>query len=575
MWLKTSWLDPAMKLRKRFGIESFLRFYLYLLFFIFVSIGFKSSVAFAQRQTGSLGRGIVAIPLKDGGHFISWRLLESDPEDAAFDLFRSSGDEFEKVNRQPITESTSFWDVYQGKVDFYEMRFVPSQFRGFQSRAAFVWKKPFLEIPIRSIPGYQMGDASVANLDGVGELEIVLHQTSKARDNSHAGITGRPILDAYKMDGTFMWRIDLGVNIREGEHYTQFMVYDLDGDGKAEVACKTADGTVDGQGNVIGDKDKDWRNHDSNSKSFGRVLEGPEYFTIFNGQTGKAMQTVDYIPSRHPIDGWGGIGGNGNNDAYGNRCDRFLACVAYLDGKLPSVVMCRGVYGRTVMVAWDWRNGELSQRWVFDSGISYSPFTDASPYSGMGGHSLSVADADADGRDEIVYQGMTVDDNGKGLFSTGRRHGDSMHVGDFYPDRPGLELFLITENEGHTVRFQTPGVGMHDARTGELLWSHSPGVDVGSGLTADIDPRYPGYEAWGGPGGLAVAKSECANKSVLLVISHARCAQEAGTQSFSEITFGNRYKEGRSGRPWPALLLVGRRWRFGCSLRYQICASSV
>jgi rhamnogalacturonan endolyase len=120
----------------------------------------------------------------------------------------------------------------------------------------------------------------------------------------------------------------------------------------------------------------------------------------------------------------------------------------------------------------------------------------------MGGHSLSVADVDDDGRDEIVYQAMTVDDDGKGLYSTGRRHGDSMHVTDMDPDRPGLELFLVTENENDTVRFQTPGVGLHDARTGEMLWSHSPGIDVGSGLAADIDPRHPGCELWGGPGGL-------------------------------------------------------------------------
>jgi rhamnogalacturonan endolyase len=176
--------------------------------------------------------------------------------------------------------------------------------------------------------------------------------------------------------------------------------------------------------------------------------------------------------------------------------------VAYLDGKLPSVVMCRGVYGRIVMAAWDWRGGELTQRWVFDSGIAYPPFEDASEFSGMGGHSLSVADVDADGRDEIVYQAMVVDDNGKGLYSTGLRHGDAMHISDMYPERPGLEVFTVQENEGSALKFQTPGAAMRDAATGELLWSHSPGVDVGAGLAADIDPRHPGFEAWGGPGGL-------------------------------------------------------------------------
>ena len=300
----------------------------------------------------------------------------------------------------------------------------------------------------------------------------------------------------------------MGKNIREGEHYTQFMVYDLDGDGRAEIACKTADGTVDGVGQVIGDPEKDWRDTDEHSRSYGRILKGPEFFTIFDGQTGAALVTVDYIPSRYPIDGWGGIGGNAGNDSRGNRCDRFLACVAYLDGERPSVVMCRGVYGRIVMAAWDWRDGELTSRWVFDSGISYPPFDDASPYSGMGGHSLSVADVDDDGRDEIVYQAMVVDDNGEGLYSTGLRHGDSMHISDMYPDRPGLEVFTIQENEENSEKFDTPGVAMRDARTGEILWSHSPGVDVGAGLAADIDPTHYGYEAWGGPGGIRNSQGE-------------------------------------------------------------------
>jgi rhamnogalacturonan endolyase len=253
---------------------------------------------------------------------------------------------------------------------------------------------------------------------------------------------------------------------------------------------------------MIGDKDKDWRTHKEGDRTHGRILDGPEYLTIFDSETGAALKTVDYIPDRYPIDGWGGKGGNGGNDNFGNRCDRFLACVAYLDGVRPSLVMCRGVYGRTVLAAWDWRDGKLTSRWVFDSGSSYPPFDDASPYSGMGGHSLSVADVDEDGKDEIVYHAMVVDDNGKGLYSTGWRHGDSMHISDMYPDHPGLEVFTIHENEDDTVRFQSPGVAMRDARTGEAIWKHSPGIDVGGGAAGDIDPRHLGYEAWGGPGGL-------------------------------------------------------------------------
>lgn len=456
----------------------------------------------AQRVMESLDRGLVAVRQADGKVFTSWRLLATDPEGTAFHLYRVAGGEVRRVNREPLEGATCRIDELPGEADAYFVRPVVGGKEGPPGKRAKVLASDFIEIPIQPIDGYRPGDASAGDLDGDGEYEIVLHQVSGARDNSFAGITGTPVLDAYKLDGTRLWRIDLGINIREGEHYTQFMVYDLDGDGRAEIACKTADGTKDGTGKFIGDKHKDWRNKDEGSQRFGRILEGPEYFTIFDGRTGAALKTVDFIPGRDPVDGWGGIGGNGGNDGYGNRCDRFLACVAYLDGKHPSVVMSRGVYGRIVLAAWDWRGGELSSRWVFDSGIGKAPYDKASPYSGMGGHALSVADVDGDGKDEIVYQAMTVDDDGKGLYSTGRRHGDALHVGDFDPGRPGAELYLVTENEEETVRFRTPGAGLHDAKTGSLLWSHSPGVDISEGVVADIDPRHPGAEVWGGPGGL-------------------------------------------------------------------------
>ena len=463
------------------------------------------SAAPAQRQMENLTRGVVAVKQADGGVYVGWRLFGTDPETLAFNLYRLSGSGAAvKVNKTPIAGATNYIDKEAG-INQRLRYFVRPVLNGKElapSKPVSPWENNYLEIPIKPISEYRPGDASIADLDGDGEYEIVLHQTSRPRDNASPGITGTPVFDAYKMDGTFMWRINLGINIRDGEHYTQFMVYDLDGDGRAEMACKTADGTIDGTGKIIGDKDKDWRTIKEGDRTHGRILNGPEYFTIFDGQTGKALKTVDYIPSRYPINGWGGIGGNGGNDSYGNRCDRFLACVAYLDGDRPSVVMCRGVYGRTVMAAWDWRNGQLTKRWVFDSGSSYPPFKDASPYSGMGGHSLSVADVDDDGKDEIVYHSMVVDDNGQGLYSTGLRHGDSMHISDMYPDRPGLEVFTIHENENDTVRFKTPGAAVHDARTGELLWTQSPGIDVGRGMAADIDPRHRGYEAWGGPGGL-------------------------------------------------------------------------
>lgn len=472
---------------------------------------FFADVVVAQRQMESLTRGLMAVPQSEGRHFLSWRLLGSDPESIAFNVYRHNTEGVtERINTAPISHATSFVvsSRHTAADNTYSVRAVINGVEGNASKAVNVWMNGYLEIPVSPIDGYRPGDASVADLDGDGEYEIVVQQSGRTHDNSHSGLTDRPILDAYEFDGTHLWRIDLGRNIRDGEHYTQFMVYDLDGDGKAEVACKTADGSTDGRGHIIGDAAADWRTTDEKSRSYGRVLKGSEFLTIFDGLTGAELKTVDYIPSRNPIDGWGGIGGNGGNDNYGNRCDRFLACVAYLDGNHPSLIMCRGVYGRTVLVAWDWQDGKLSERWVFDSGISSRPYRDASPFSGMGGHSLSVADVDNDDRDEIIYQAMVIDDDGTGLYSTGLRHGDAMHISDMLPDRPGLEIFSVQENEDTTIRFQTPGAAMRDARTGEILWSHSPGIDVPAGMAADIDPRHHGYEAWGGPGGLRNALGE-------------------------------------------------------------------
>jgi rhamnogalacturonan endolyase len=453
----------------------------------------------AQRQMENLGRGVVAVDLEDGKVYVGWRLLGTDPNDMAFNVYR--GDT--RVNGAPIVDSTNFIDEQGDPNAAYTVRAVIDGAEGRPSSAAKVWRQNYLSVPLQTPSGYTPNDASVGDLDGDGVYDIVLHQAGRGADNASSGVTSPPILEAYKLDGTFLWRIDLGRNIREGAHYTQFMVYDLDGDGRAEVACKTADGTVDGMGQVIGDPNA---NHVNSS---GKILTGPEYFTIFDGLTGAALATTGYIPSRGKIDGWGGVGGNGGNDNNGNRVDRMLACVAYLDGVRPSVVMCRGYYGRSVLAAWDWRDGKLTSRWVFDSGTSYPPYADASPYSGMGNHNLSVADVDVDGKDEIVYGAMCIDDDGTGLYSTRLRHGDAMHVSDLDPTRPGLEVWGIHENEEAVPGYENNfGAALFDARTGEVLWGKDPGQDVGRGVAADIDPRYPGAECWGGSGGLRNIKGE-------------------------------------------------------------------
>lgn len=466
---------------------------------LIVFVLFACSDAFAQRQMEKLARGFIVIAQTNGAAFLSWRLLGADPDGIGFNVYRGET----KLNPAPLTNATSFTDTNSSVDSRYLLRAVIG---GIEQREHTIplatTSAPHFTLPLQLPSGYTPNDGSVGDLDGDGEYELVLKCEQRPRDTASLGLTGETILQAYKLNGTLLWTINLGRNIREGAHYTQFMVYDLDGDGIAEIACKTADGTIDGRGKVVGNANVDWRDTDRSSRTFGRVLRGPEFLTIFDGRSGAALATTNCFPPRGDLGGWGGKGGNGGNDSVGNRVDRFLACVAYLDGKLPSLVMCRGYYGRSMLAAWDWRGGKLTQRWVFDSKDGNNP------YSGQGAHSVSVADVDSDGRDEIVYHSMIVDDDGRGLFSTGLRHGDALHVSDFDPTRPGIEVFGIHENEEATVKFGTPGAACYDGRTGEIIWSFGPGTDIGRGVAADIDPRYPGAEMWGGPTGLRSCRGE-------------------------------------------------------------------
>ncbi|PXY42233.1 hypothetical protein DMB65_03100 [Flavobacterium cheongpyeongense] len=461
---------------------------------ILVTLFFLSgSILFAQRQMENLDRGVIAIK-NNGQFFISWRVLGTDADDLAFNLYRKSGSKKAiKLNDAPITGATNFLDIKANPLE-ENTWFVKTVLEGkekdekgnFTIPASSV-DRDYLSIVVKPIEGYIPNDLSTGDLDGDGRYDLVVHMTGKGHDNSHTGITDLPIFHAYTLDGKFLWQINLGKNIREGAHYTQFMVYDLDGDGISELVCKTADGTTDSQGNVVGDVSKDWVDRDPKSGTFGKILKGPEYLSVFDGKTGKLVTTTDYIPVRGDLAGWGGHGGSGGNDTKGNRIDRFTACIAYLDGIHPSVVMCRGYYGRTVLAAFDFKDKKLTSRWVFDSKDAENP------YSGMGNHGLTVADVDNDGKDEIIYGSMCVDANGKGLYTTGFRHGDALHVSDLDLDVPGLEAFGIHEIENKTTG---PGVTLFSAADGKVLFTDSPNEDVGRGVADNIDPARKGAQCW-------------------------------------------------------------------------------
>ena len=476
------------------------------LFFLLPMLAVLLSVStYAQRQMEKLDRGVIAVNMGEGSAFVSWRVLGTDPDGIAFNLYKSvNGAAPVKLNAAALTGGSNFIDKNfdAARANRYFVKIINGNSEvdtdeGYTIKANTPVQQ-YISVPLQTLEGNVPGDCSVADLDGDGKYEIVVKQEMRPRDSASNGLTEETKFEAYKLDGTMMWRINLGKNIREGAHTAQFLVYDFDGDGKAELICKTADGTIDGTGKVIGDPTANWVNEQ------GHILSGPEYLTVFDGMTGAAVHTIDYIPGRHPetqnptVEQLREIWRDGN----GNRSERYLACVAYLDGVNPSAVMCRGYYTRAALAAFDYKDKKLSLRWLFDT--YNNPQNEA--YRGEGNHNLSVGDVDGDGCDEIMYGACAINNDGTGLYATGLGHGDAMHFTDHIPSKPGLEVMNIQE------RFSDAGINMRNAATGEIYWrvpsvqAATEGGDAGEGPgrgnAFDIDPRYEGSESWAAGAGM-------------------------------------------------------------------------
>ena len=443
------------------------------------------AVVTAPKQMEFLTRGVVAMRTSASKVFISWRLLGTDPATISFNIY-SNGT---KLNTTPIINSTNF-DHSTSTDASYTIVPILNGIEGTASAPVSVWANNQLTIPMQIPAGgtspdgvsytYSANDCSVGDVDGDGEYEIFVKWTPSNKTDNLGGYTGNQLIDCYKLNGTKLWQINLGTNIRAGDHYTQFMVYDFDGDGKAEMVCKTADSTVDGKGVIIGNPLVDYRSSD------GWVLTGPEFLTVFNGLTGAAMATVNFQPARGATTDWG--------DAYGNRADRFISAVAYLDGVRPSIIVGRGYYNKLVRAAYDWRNGQLTLRWIFNSNDAGN-----GAYASMGNHQMTVGDVDGDGKDEIFNGSSAINDNGGRLWTSGNGHGDALHMTDMDPDLPGQEMWQCLESPG---QYSPLGLRFNDAKTGATLWGVPTTGDVGRAMAADIDPTHRGYEVWGSSGNL-------------------------------------------------------------------------
>lgn len=446
-----------------------------------VPTGVSVQAASDAKQMEYLSRGLTAVKI-DGGVYLSWRILGTESLSQQYDIYRD-GVKIATVDACNYTDTSGFLYNNYNVVRTGETPKLSEQ--------AEVWRNNYIDIPVDRPSGgttksgeaytYSINDTTVGDVDGDGEYEYIIKwDPSNSKDNSSHGYTGNVLIDCYELDGTKLWRIDMGINIRAGAHYTQISVYDFDGDGKAEMALRTRPGSKDGNGNYVSAAGENltWDGYNDssdlrqNGSKSGHIIKGPDWLTMFNGETGAAMQTIDYYPQRGSVKSWG--------DSYGGRSERFLAGVAYLNGQTPSLIMCRGYYEKASMAAYNWDGESFTQLW----GKTYT--SDTSTLYAQGNHQLSVADVDNDGKDEIVFGSAVMDDTGEVLNSTKHGHGDALHVSDFNNDGE-QEIFQVHEEKTY---YKTYGAEVRKGKNAQVIGATGASADCGRGVMANVDDAY-------------------------------------------------------------------------------------